>query len=65
MGLLLHRRPTELLGLEEDELYLFELDYLLLSEEIRKASLSPEQLEKERQKQKLLQLMEKNKCPKK
>ena len=48
MSLLIHKRPSELLNLEGSKLFLFEVDYLLITQEIERIAEGKDETEQEK-----------------
>ena len=48
MSLLIHKRPSELLNLKGSKLFLFEVDYLLITQEIERIAEGKDETEEEK-----------------
>ena len=48
MSLLIHKRPSELLSLKGSKLFLFEVDYLLITQEIERIAEEKDETEEEK-----------------
>ena len=48
MSLLIHKRPSELLSLKGSKLFLFEVDYLLITQEIERIAEGKDETEQEK-----------------
>ena len=48
MSLLIHKRPSELLNLKGSKLFLFEVDYLLITQEIERIAEGENETEQEK-----------------
>jgi len=48
MSLLIHKRPSELLNLKGSKLFLFEVDYLLITQEIERIAEGKDETEREK-----------------
>ena len=48
MSLLIHKRPSELLNLKGSKLFLFEVDYLLITQEIERIAEEKDETEEKK-----------------
>ena len=48
MSLLIHKRPSKLLSLKGSKLFLFEVDYLLITQEIERIAEGKDETEREK-----------------